>query len=141
MPKYKELDLPATCAPGGAAAHPRAELDEFGRYKTTGTVWRVCPRLLELDPRHGLAHSKWPVHDDKTRPGGGAWRSPTLHKRNADGTRTNPPVFEPNPDYLEDPEGHDANTFLYVPGAQPPTEHPTCQGCGRQLVCSDGDPI
>ena len=85
-----------------------------GLYYHAGKVWRVCPRLLELDPRHGKRHDQWP----------GTWRDPT------------------HAEYLASPEVHVSNLFVYVPGSIPESdaEWPVCS-CGRVLVCSDGDPI
>lgn len=91
----------------------RAELDADGLYTAPGRAYLVCPRLLELDKRHGQAPETWHW----------TWRHPG-HKAE-----------------LKDPEGHTANTLLWVAGCRPPRpeELPRCQ-CGRALVQSDGDP-
>lgn len=147
MPSYKGLDLPPFCDPAANhSTYPRASLNDAGEYVAPGAVWRTCPRLLELDPRHGLRHDLWPQHTDKTRPGGAAWRSPTIPVRvngKVQLDNNNAVVVEVNPDWLVDLEGHDSNTFAYVPGNNPPRpdQIPKCLGCGRGLVCTDGDPI
>lgn len=93
---------------------PENSLMGAGLYTGFGVVYRTCPRLLKLDKRHGVDHRKWPA----------AWRDPA------------------HAEFLSDPEGHDVDVYIYVPGSRPETadEWPSCP-CGQSLVCSDGDAI
>lgn len=88
-------------------------------YKGSGHSYLVCPRLLELDRRHGEHPSKWkpcrrglPCQHD--------------HRHEAE---------------LVDPEGHSVNDYFWLPGSRPhePEEHPSCRLCGRPLVHADLD--
>ena len=90
-------------------------------YHGAGASYLVCPRLLELDARHGEHPSKGP----ECRRGG---RCSRKHKH------------EP---LLVDPEGHSVNLYVWVPGCRPPTvdEHPSCVGCGERLVHADLDDL
>lgn len=73
----------------------------------------VCPRLLELDARHGehLAGAKYPVSVEH-------W---TTHDQNCD--------------CLIDPEGHKTTTLVLPPGSEIADDHSalTCR-CGRLLT-------
>lgn len=84
-------------------------LDPNSHYGPQKIVWRVCPNLLKQDERHGLAHFKW--HH--------TWRNP-MHKN-----------------YLEDKEGHTANTLIYGDRDETEDEWPRCDFCGEKLVCTD----
>ncbi len=92
-------------------------------YGTVGHAYLVCPRLLELDRRHGEHPSKWaPCRR------GANCRRPAPHKHEEE---------------LVDPEGHTVNDFFWVPGCRPPEpdEHPVCEACGRKLVHADLDDL
>lgn len=90
------------------------------RYIRQGHSYLVCPRLLELDVRHGQHWSK----GDPCRRGK---QCPKLHDHETK---------------LVDPEGHTVNDFYWGPGSRPPTpeEHPVCL-CGRPLVYGDLDDL
>lgn len=86
-------------------------------YHSAGRSYLVCPRLLELDARHGELPATLP---------------PCRHGRACmhDHDHETP---------LVDPEGHTVTLFAWSPGCRPPTpaEHPVCGLCGRGLVHSD----
>lgn len=84
-----------------------------------GHDYLVCPRLLELDARHGEHPTKWP----KCRRGRPCGRN---HEHEVE---------------LVDPEGHTVNDYFWVSGCRPHEahEHPTCDLCGRALVHADLD--
>lgn len=84
-------------------------------YWNSGHAYRVCPRLLELDPRHGQHHSRWPK----------CWRGDRCLADHEHGTT------------LIDPEGHTVNDFYWVPGGLVP--EPMRCDCGRELVFVDLD--
>lgn len=86
-------------------------------YHGAGHSYLVCPRLLELDERHGEHWSKHPT----CRVGGDCIRE---HEHE-----------EPLPHGA----GHSVADFHWLPGCRPPTaeEHPRC-GCGAALVWTDG---
>ena len=86
-------------------------------YRSPGMSYLVCPRLLELDPRHGQ-------HPDRWLPCRRGNRCMYEHEHETE---------------LVDPEGHTANLFIWPPGGRPPTpdEHPTCGLCGKPLVHAD----
>ena len=87
-------------------------------YHSRGHSYLVCPRLLQLDKRHGEHWEKAP----KCRRGEQCLKS---HKHEA---------------VLLDPEGHLVVDFYWFPGCRPPTEEerPVCP-CGRRLVHADLD--
>jgi hypothetical protein len=87
-------------------------------FRTSGHAYLVCPRLLELDERHGVHRSRWP----KLAPGRHPWDDPE-HEA-----------------FLEDSEGHLAADFYWWPGHLPlvEAEWPVCD-CGRRLVHADLD--
>lgn len=87
-------------------------------YHGAGHAYLVCPRLLELDQRHGEYPDKWPPCRR-----GDPCRRPHHHER-----------------ALVDPEGHMVNDFYWLPGCRPPEpdEHPVCP-CGERLVHADLD--
>jgi len=90
-------------------------------YHSFGRAYLVCPRLLELDVRHGEHPDKW----KPCRRG-----QPCQHDHEHE-------------EGLLDPEGHTTNLFMWAPGCRPPTadEHPTCALCGRRLKFSDLDDL
>ena len=81
-----------------------------------GSFHMVCPRLLELDSRHGehLAGHKYPLPEDER------------HKHTS------------TCGCLYDPEGHRVATLVMPPGSEIADDHPhlTCR-CGRQLVVGE----
>lgn len=90
-------------------------------FSGSGHDYLVCPRLLELDLRHGEHWSKWlPCRRGK----------PCQH----------PHAHESE---LLDPEGHTVNDYYWVAGCRPhePDEHPACSLCGRKLVHADLDDL
>lgn len=89
-------------------------------YKATGRSYLVCPRLLDLDARHGEHWSKGP----SCRHGG---QCPADHEHET---------------HLVDPEGHRVADVLMLAGSRPLTddEHPVCP-CGQKLVWTDLDDL
>jgi len=89
-------------------------------YRSSGHSYLVCPRLLEVDHRHGEHPDKWPPCRRGHQCVQGHDHEPTLI----------------------DSEGHTVQDFYWVPGSRPPTadEHPAC-GCGRKLVHADLDDL
>lgn len=90
-------------------------------YHSSGRAHLVCPRLLQLDPRHGDDPQTWP-------PCRRGQQCPAGHEHESE---------------LLDPEGHRVDGFHWFPGCRPPTaeEWPRCN-CGRKLVWSAGlDPL
>lgn len=89
-------------------------------YHSNGHSYLVCPRLLELDERHGEHWSKFP---------------PCRH-----GLRCN--LDHQHEEKIIDGQGHTVNDFHWTPGCRPPTEeeHPKCI-CGKVLVYSDLDDL
>ena len=89
-------------------------------YHGSGHSYLVCPRLLEMDKRHGEHPSKWAA----CRRGEVCGR-PHKHEK-----------------ALFDPEGHMVTDFYWLPGCRPPSpaEHPECV-CGRRLVLADLDDL
>lgn len=86
-------------------------------YVAPGSAWLVCPRLLELDPRHGQ-------HSIKAPPCRRGHSCPIDHRHER---------------LLVDPEGHLAVHFVWQAGSEHAQHHEqelTCT-CGRQLVYGD----
>lgn len=97
-------------------------------YHASGHSYLVCPRLLELDARHGEHWSKHPPC-----------------RRLRDPARPDDPqcvVNHEHEDPLPDASGHMVNDFYWIAGCRPPTEeeHPVC-GCGARLVHADLDDL
>lgn len=96
------------------------------RYARAGHAYLVCPRLLELDARHGEHWSKGP-------PCRAGRQCPREHEHETQ---------------LLDPEGHRTVDFYWGPGADHVQAHLDCEEgchddlrceCGRQLVPADLD--
>jgi hypothetical protein len=95
-------------------------------YQSGGQAWLVCPKLLELDKRHGTHTPKWPE----------CW-----HQRPCllDHTHDEP---------VADGAGHRTALFIWQPGSDHINDHIACTegchdtlrcGCGETLVYSDLD--
>lgn len=90
-------------------------------YRSSGHAYLVCPRLLELDLRHG---------EHRSRPHCAARHGASC------------PIQHDHETFLNDPEGHTVNDFYWLPGCRPPLpdEHPVCR-CGLALALADLDDL
>lgn len=107
-------------------------------YRGPASAYLVCPRLLELDPRHGV-HLTYAAGPPCRRDG-----SEVCRRREAMlagvGVVMVPHEHE---ERLEDAEGHTTVHLLIPPEGAIELAHPdlSCELCGRQLVRSDLDQL
>lgn len=113
-----------------------------GLYVARGRAYLVCPRLLELDPRHGEHPSRWaPCRRLAVDAKGRMLTAEGQLLRDSKGQTSIGCLRDhAHESALEDREGHTVNEFIWLPGCRHPEpgDVPAC-GCGRDLVWSDGD--